>query len=111
MAGQIPSAVTDHINLTYQPVADLATGRALAAEAIAGWRHPELGDLPPTDSSPRGRPRRERDPLARERPYPEHPFGSRAGEVESLLGKAFVADPDQFAYIDFTALGRASHER
>ena len=47
LAGADPIGPRDHINLTYQPIADLAAGRAHAAEAIAGWRHPELGDLLP----------------------------------------------------------------
>ena len=36
----------------YQPLVDLATGRVLGAEALARWRHPRLGQVPPGDFIP-----------------------------------------------------------
>jgi diguanylate cyclase (GGDEF)-like protein/PAS domain S-box-containing protein len=35
------------LTLDYQPIRDLATGRVIALEALARWRHPRLGDIPP----------------------------------------------------------------
>jgi diguanylate cyclase (GGDEF)-like protein len=35
------------IEVHYQPIIDLATGRVLAMEALARWRHPEEGLVPP----------------------------------------------------------------
>jgi diguanylate cyclase (GGDEF)-like protein/PAS domain S-box-containing protein len=35
------------LTLVYQPIRALATGRVIAFEALARWRHPRLGDVPP----------------------------------------------------------------
>ena len=37
----------DEIELHYQPVVDLVTGRARGVEALARWTHPERGAVPP----------------------------------------------------------------
>ena len=36
-----------HLALHYQPVVDLAQGRAVGAEALMRWNHPERGMIPP----------------------------------------------------------------
>jgi diguanylate cyclase (GGDEF)-like protein len=36
------------IEVSYQPIVDLTDGRILALEALARWRHPERGLIPPT---------------------------------------------------------------
>jgi diguanylate cyclase len=50
LSQRIGSAVEQNeFVLRYQPVAELATGRLLSAEALVRWRHPELGLLPPAE--------------------------------------------------------------
>lgn len=38
--------------VAYQPKIELATGRMIGAEALARWRHPEKGDIPPIQFIP-----------------------------------------------------------
>lgn len=38
--------------LNYQPQADLSTGRIVGFEALLRWRHPEFGDISPTEFVP-----------------------------------------------------------
>jgi EAL domain-containing protein (putative c-di-GMP-specific phosphodiesterase class I) len=40
------------LSLVFQPVVELATGRAVGAEALARWRHPELGPVEPAEFVP-----------------------------------------------------------
>lgn len=39
--------VEEELSLEYQPVVHLSTGRVVAREALARWRHPRLGLIPP----------------------------------------------------------------
>lgn len=43
---------TDQLTLHFQPNFDLATGRAVSAEALARWHHPTRGSIPPTTFIP-----------------------------------------------------------
>jgi diguanylate cyclase (GGDEF)-like protein/PAS domain S-box-containing protein len=40
------------LTLAYQPIMELATGKAIAVEALLRWHHPELGDITPTKFVP-----------------------------------------------------------
>ncbi len=42
----------EEIELHYQPILDVTTGEVVAVEALARWRHPELGVLGPADFVP-----------------------------------------------------------
>jgi diguanylate cyclase len=48
LAGQLPRAVSQReFILHFQPIVDLASGHVVGAEALARWRHPTRGQLPP----------------------------------------------------------------
>jgi ammonium transporter, Amt family len=42
----------NEIQVLFQPIVSLATGRVIAAEALAEWRHPTRGPLPPDEFIP-----------------------------------------------------------
>jgi diguanylate cyclase (GGDEF)-like protein/PAS domain S-box-containing protein len=42
----------EQLSVEYQPVIDLRTGRIAALEALARWRHPTLGQVPPAQFIP-----------------------------------------------------------
>jgi diguanylate cyclase (GGDEF)-like protein len=48
LAGELPRAVEGReFTVGFQPIVDLASGRAIGAEALTHWQHPDLGHLPP----------------------------------------------------------------
>jgi len=50
LASDLREALKDGLlQLNYQPVIDLATGRVCIMEALARWNHPRLGQVPPTE--------------------------------------------------------------
>jgi diguanylate cyclase (GGDEF)-like protein len=53
LAGALRQAIVDgEIVLYFQPKAELSTGRIVGVEALARWKHPELGLLGPTEFVP-----------------------------------------------------------
>src|SRR5208283_5133545 len=42
----------NEIELHYQPIVEIGTGRVVKAEALARWRHPKLGYVPPSEFIP-----------------------------------------------------------
>jgi diguanylate cyclase (GGDEF)-like protein/PAS domain S-box-containing protein len=40
------------ISVVYQPIVCAKTGKTIAAEALARWQHPELGNIPPSEFIP-----------------------------------------------------------
>ncbi len=48
LAAELATAVTERrIDVAFQPVLDLAEGRVVGLEALARWRHPVHGEIPP----------------------------------------------------------------
>lgn len=46
----LPDAISKgQITVAYQPQVELKTGRIVGAEALARWRHPEIGQVPPNE--------------------------------------------------------------
>lgn len=49
LRADLKQAVADGaLTLVYQPIVDLRTRRVVSCEALARWRHPELGSIPPS---------------------------------------------------------------
>ena len=48
---QLPDT-PDNIELVYQPIVDLSSGRVIAQEALARWTDGELGEVPPAEFVP-----------------------------------------------------------
>ncbi|MCU1360591.1 MAG: putative signaling protein [Ilumatobacteraceae bacterium] len=44
-----PATGMPGLDVHFQPIIDLATNRVVSAEALARWRHPALGDVPPPE--------------------------------------------------------------
>jgi predicted signal transduction protein with EAL and GGDEF domain len=48
LGGDLARAIAEHqFTVNFQPIVDLGTGEAIAAEALARWHHPDRGDLAP----------------------------------------------------------------
>lgn len=46
----LPAAIRHkQLRVAFQPMVDLDTGRVVGAEALARWRHPDLGEVSPVD--------------------------------------------------------------
>jgi diguanylate cyclase (GGDEF)-like protein len=54
LASELRTALRDmdQLDLLYQPIIDMHTGEAVAAEALVRWNHPTRGQLGPTDFLP-----------------------------------------------------------
>jgi diguanylate cyclase (GGDEF)-like protein len=53
LAGELRRAIeNDELVLHFQPIADLASGRILGAEALVRWEHPERGFIQPAEFIP-----------------------------------------------------------
>jgi diguanylate cyclase (GGDEF)-like protein len=48
LGGDLPRAIAQReFTVSFQPIVDLASGKMIAAEALARWHHPDRGDLDP----------------------------------------------------------------
>ena len=53
LASDLHNALANsEIELHYQPIVDMRNGRIVKAEALARWRHPKRGDVPPSEFIP-----------------------------------------------------------
>jgi predicted signal transduction protein with EAL and GGDEF domain len=53
LASDLHSALANNeISIHYQPIVDIGTARIIKAEALARWRHPKRGDVPPSEFIP-----------------------------------------------------------
>jgi diguanylate cyclase (GGDEF)-like protein len=53
LSNELRRAVEDHqLQVYYQPIVDMATGKIRKAEALVRWRHPERGDISPVEFIP-----------------------------------------------------------
>jgi diguanylate cyclase (GGDEF)-like protein/PAS domain S-box-containing protein len=43
---------TSELYLVYQPIVELSTGTMVSVEALVRWKHPTLGDIPPSEFVP-----------------------------------------------------------
>ncbi|WP_436525177.1 putative bifunctional diguanylate cyclase/phosphodiesterase [Actinoplanes sp. HUAS TT8] len=49
LTGELRRAVNEHeFTVDFQPIVDLGSGEVISAEALARWKHPDQGDLDPT---------------------------------------------------------------
>jgi len=51
-AGLRKALTNEDLNLEYQPQVELATQKITGFEALARWRHPEMGEIPPSQFIP-----------------------------------------------------------
>jgi diguanylate cyclase (GGDEF)-like protein len=53
LSNELRRAVENHqLQVYYQPIVDMATGKIGKAEALVRWRHPERGDISPVEFIP-----------------------------------------------------------
>jgi diguanylate cyclase (GGDEF)-like protein len=53
LSRELRRAVDEHkLEVHYQPIVDLGSGRIRKAEALVRWRHPEFGDISPSEFIP-----------------------------------------------------------
>ena len=53
LVGELRAAIeSESLTVVFQPKADLATGKILGAEALARWKHPKFGVIPPNEFIP-----------------------------------------------------------
>src|SRR5215467_10199168 len=66
MAERLAQSIRDNaLTIAYQPKIDLRSAQMVAVEALARWRHPELGVVPPSEFIPVAEAHGLIDPLTR----------------------------------------------
>jgi EAL domain-containing protein (putative c-di-GMP-specific phosphodiesterase class I) len=87
MMGELRKAIRDNdLTLFYQPKIEIASGRAVAVEALVRWTHPGFGKIPPNEFIPMA----ERTGMIK--PLTQWVINQALGQCASWLNKGITLD-------------------